>query len=378
MERPNYRSSFDMFDVRTKSQMKASIRGWPDILLITPHVERTVVELRQLLEGRHLVAIDCSNPIKVQGGKRRLIDQIRYYWLDPLCTMCRLMPRVWRYRVIIAYYHRNGYWLGLLRRLFHGSPGAKWIWIGFAPNPPRPGLLGWIKERVTYHALLGHDLIVCNSLPVIDMIRRRYPAVAGRLAYARWGGSGSESIAGSVDKGYVFCGGRTNRDFATVLRVVSELGCPAVFVVGKDAELPSTVPDNVAIYRDVSSEDFQRLVREARVVVLALKRPDISSGQVVLNRAMQTGKPIVVTATAGIDDYVTDGQDAVLAAAGNVEDLKAKLASLLQDPDRRREMGIAARLTYETNFNSRVFAQQLFDALTPVCKSALSERDETS
>jgi len=129
-----------------------------EILLITPQIEQTVVELRQLLEEQHSIDIDCSNPIKVQGENRRLVHRLRYYWLDPFSTMIRLTPRVWRYRLVITYYHRNGYWLGVLGRLFRRDSTSRWVWIGFAPNPPRSGLLGWIKECITYNALLGHDL----------------------------------------------------------------------------------------------------------------------------------------------------------------------------------------------------------------------------
>ena len=46
-----------------------------------------------------------------------------------------------------------------------------------------------------HRALLGHDLVVCNALPVIEMIRSRYPRSAGRLAYVRWGGWGEAAGA---------------------------------------------------------------------------------------------------------------------------------------------------------------------------------------
>jgi glycosyltransferase involved in cell wall biosynthesis len=82
---------------------------------------------------------------------------------------------------------------------------------------------------------------------------------------------------------------------------------------------------------------------------------------------MQSGKAVVVTAIAGIDDYVTAGKDAILVAPGNVDDLKAKLTFLLENPRKRNELGTAARLTFEKSFNSKAFAEQLFDILTAAC-----------
>jgi glycosyltransferase involved in cell wall biosynthesis len=351
--------------------MKPSASEVPRILLVTPHLEPTLIELKRLLASGRSVDIYSSDTVEVQG-ERTLVDVLRFYWLDPLSTMIRLVPRVWRYRLIINYYHRNGYWLGLLGRVFPRRARAKLAWIGFAPNPRRSGLLGWIRENVTYSALLGHDVIVCNTLPVIATVQRRYPRVAERLAYARWGGTGDEDFETATDNGYIFTGGRTNRDFTTVFEALSRIDCPSVIVAGKDVRFPVNVPEHISIYRDISPEQFQKLLQGASVVVVALKRPDVSSGQVVLNRAMRSGKPVVVTATAGLDEYVTDGKDAVFVAPGDVRDLMAKLAWLLDHPQQRREIGLAARRTYETSFNSRVFARELFDRLSVAFGDAVS------
>jgi hypothetical protein len=55
------------------------------------------------------------------GGKRGLIAKLRFQWVDPVVTMLRMAPRVWRYHMVIAYYHRNGYSLGMLQGLLGRS-----------------------------------------------------------------------------------------------------------------------------------------------------------------------------------------------------------------------------------------------------------------
>jgi glycosyltransferase involved in cell wall biosynthesis len=338
-----------------------------EVLIVTPHLEQTVVDLRDLLGGEGVVDLFCSNPVRVQGHKRGLLSRLRYYWFDPILTMMRLVPFVWRYRLVITYYHRNGYWLGLVRRIFLGRKQATWVWIGFAPNPVRRGLRGLAKEAITRSALAGHDLVVCNALPVVDMIKQRFPKVANRVTYVRWGGGGSpRAMDQCPDKGYIFCGGRTNRDFDTVLEAVAELRCPTVIVAPGEEQFSVAVPPHVSVHRDIPSEEFSRLMRDAGIVVVALKRQDISSGQVLLNQAMQHGKAVVVTAVAGMEAYVTDGTDALLVASGDVQDLKVKLALLLDSAERRKIMGRAARMTFERSFNSQVFARTLFEAVTRV------------
>jgi glycosyltransferase involved in cell wall biosynthesis len=59
--------------------------------------------------------------------------------------------------------------------------------------------------------------------------------------------------------------------------------------------------------------------------VIALSRPEISSGQVVLSEAMRRDKAVVVTTVAGINDYVSDGQDALLVKPKDPVDLCNRL-----------------------------------------------------
>jgi hypothetical protein len=161
----------------------------------------------------------------------------------------------------------------------------------------------------------------------------------------------------------VFCGGRTNRDFDTVLEAVTSLGVRTILVVGETTRFRRKVPDFVTVHRNIPPSRFQSLIEEAGIIVIALERPDISSGQVVLMQAMRCAKPTVVSATAGIEDYVADGVDVLLFEPHSARDLTARLKMLLEDAGLRRAMGVAAGATYDTKFNSVAFARDLSAAL---------------
>ena len=335
-----------------------------EILIVTARMEPPVRELAERL-GRHgKVDVFCSGAVSVWGERRGIRAKAAYFVLDPLRTMLRLARRVWRYELVICYYHRNGYWLGILKRLLGRRRGSRLVWIGFAPNPKAPGLRGRVKEAITRHALLGCDLVICNTRPLIQTVSLRYPAIRGKVAFVRWGGGrGKPPPENLRDNGFVFCGGRTNRDFDTVLDAVASLEARTVLVVGESTQFRSDVPDFVTVHRNISEGQFQSLVEEAAVVVIALQRPDISSGQVVLMQAMRCGKPVVISATAGIEDYVRDGVDALLFRPGSAQDLARQLQRLLQDRALRRALGEAAALTYEQRFNSSAFTRDLYSTL---------------
>lgn len=71
--------------------------------------------------------------------------------------------------------------------------------------------------------------------------------------------------------------------------------------------------------------------------------PSLSEGlPVALLEAMARGLPIVVSRVGGVPEIVTDGADAVLVEAGDAAALADRLGDLVEDPERRRELGEAA------------------------------------
>lgn len=335
-----------------------------DILIVTAQMEPPVQELAERLGGDDRVEVYCSGATSVWGDHRSALAKAAYFLIDPMMTMIRLIRRVWRYKLVICYYHRNGYWLGILNWLFGRHRGLRLVWVGFAPNPRIPGLRGSLKEALTRLALSGCDLVICNTRPLIRAVSDRYPAARDKLAFVRWGGGlGRPAPERLQDKGYIFCGGRTNRDFDTVLEAAATLKARTILVVGEDTRFGRDVPECVTVLRNISDGKFQSLIEQARIVVISLKRPDISSGQVVLMQALRCGKPTVISATAGIEDYVADGVDVLLFRPGSAQDLSARLRSLLGDAGLRRAMGTAAAATYERKYNSATFARDLHATL---------------
>ncbi|MDH5564162.1 MAG: glycosyltransferase family 4 protein [Nitrospirota bacterium] len=70
----------------------------------------------------------------------------------------------------------------------------------------------------------------------------------------------------------------------------------------------------------------------------------------VLVEAMAMGLPVVSTAIASIPELIHDDHNGILTPQHDPESLAEALGLLLQDSDRRRTLGIAARKTVEENF----------------------------
>jgi glycosyltransferase involved in cell wall biosynthesis len=79
----------------------------------------------------------------------------------------------------------------------------------------------------------------------------------------------------------------------------------------------------------------------------------------VLVEAMACAVPVVSTSVGGIPDLVRHGQNGLLSPPRDVVAAAGHLASLLDDPDLRRRLGVAGRATVEAGFDTRVAARRL-------------------
>ena len=79
----------------------------------------------------------------------------------------------------------------------------------------------------------------------------------------------------------------------------------------------------------------------------------------VLVEAMACGLPVVSTSVAGIPELVKPDQNGLLVAPHDADALFAALAALLADPDRRKQLGEAARRTVVEHFDLRAAAREL-------------------
>jgi glycosyltransferase involved in cell wall biosynthesis len=79
---------------------------------------------------------------------------------------------------------------------------------------------------------------------------------------------------------------------------------------------------------------------------------------VAMMEALAVGLPVIATAVPGIQDEVTDGVEASLVPLGRPDELAEAILSLVQDPERRARMAIAARAHAE-RFDMTVTARTI-------------------
>jgi phosphatidylinositol alpha-1,6-mannosyltransferase len=85
---------------------------------------------------------------------------------------------------------------------------------------------------------------------------------------------------------------------------------------------------------------------------------------IVFLEAAAGGMPVVAGASGGVRDAVADGETGVVVdRPDDVASVATALARLLEDPEARRRMGVAARERAVQSFSYDVLAERLWSAL---------------
>jgi colanic acid/amylovoran biosynthesis glycosyltransferase len=127
------------------------------------------------------------------------------------------------------------------------------------------------------------------------------------------------------------------------------------------------IADRVTFLGAVAQDKVRDLYAEASIFCL----PSFAEGvPVVLMEAMAMGLPVVTTRIAGIPELVEDGSGGVVVAPGRADELAARLGELLDNPERRRELGRLGREKVLAEFDAEDSAAQLHDVFEELCPSA--------
>jgi glycosyltransferase involved in cell wall biosynthesis len=104
----------------------------------------------------------------------------------------------------------------------------------------------------------------------------------------------------------------------------------------------------------------------ARASVLVLARPSSQQADAgfptKIGEYLASGRPVVVTNTSDLAEYLDDGESAYLVPPDDVDAFAAKLRQVLGEPDKAEQVGRAGRGVAERCFHYRVAGRTLAEA----------------
>ncbi|OIQ95608.1 D-inositol-3-phosphate glycosyltransferase [mine drainage metagenome] len=217
--------------------------------------------------------------------------------------------------------------------------GVIWLTDGAASSHDVRSRVRWLRQFESLWVLSSAQIA-----PLRDLVGRHGPRIS--------------SVAFGVDHEFfglrsypsrplvLSVGGDRDRDVVTLYRAMADVkrSLPhAEIVVQTSSSLEP--PEGIARVARVSHLELRELYARASVVTIAT-RPNLHvSGMTVSLEAMATGRPVVITGTPGMRDYVQQGVNGLIVSPGDADALARQTVALLRDESRGRELGMAGRVS---------------------------------
>ncbi len=293
-------------------------------------------------------------------GYNSHFEKVLSLWRSYIVGSCNAFKRSMNFDVVFAWHAVLGLLLAFwCRLLFRKTPR---IVIAQLIEPHRPdGLLQWLRTAFVRYALKRVDSVVVYSRVEVKEYKRRFGNSRTTFHFVPLG-LDLQKIRARPSQGYIFSGGRSNRDYGTLFKSVHDLDI-SVEIVAQRFNIKDPVPPNVRLQYSVFGSDFDDLVAGAEIVVVPLDRPDESSGQLVVLQAMAHGKPVVVTHNRGILDYIDPGLNAMTVPPHDEVALRTILIDLMNNREKRLELGERAKQDVK-QFSMEISGQKIAELIS--------------
>ncbi|WP_077034816.1 glycosyltransferase [Pelomonas sp. KK5] len=149
--------------------------------------------------------------------------------------------------------------------------------------------------------------------------------------------------------GYAMSAGRAERDYALLARAWAGMDKQLHIVCDTEAPLQDVpASPHIELFRRCFENDYFLQIAGADFVVVTLKDPELSAGQMVLLQSMSMGKPVIISRTPTTEEYGEHLQTLYFVEHASEQALRDAIRTLEADPALRARIGAAAREHYES------------------------------
>ena len=287
-----------------------------------------------LLERDHAIRVVLSDPLPFPLNPLVRKHQV-YAGLDPL----RALSILARHRdadVVLTCFEPGAAGLLALRHLAGFRTPVAIIDIGLTEDwAVRRRLLDFVVPRADAIYPLGQNQV--------EYIHRHWRTRADvRLIHQHidpvFYQPGPPAGAGPV----LSVGDDHGRDFPTLLQAFA--GLPGQLVLKTRMVDAASQPANVQVVSArLPALGYRALFEQASIVVVPLRDMLTASGVGTVLEAMAMGKPLILSDSAGIRDYVIPDETALVVPCGDAAALRAAIQRLQREPHTRARLGAGAR-----------------------------------
>ena len=273
----------------------------PILLLANCRVEQVVIDA---LEEQ----LNCKVDLKyIDSIGEKSKNAIARHW-SYMKLVAGTFFRSRNYQLIIFWQQFIALYFALFRALFFfiGLPPAIILTFIFIK---RKGLKGKLHKSL-YNNAVGAGFvkkIVCHSSQELKLYNQEFQGVSDNKFVFVPVGEGVGDLPFESKLGdYYFAGGSSNRDYNVLVDVFKENGKKLIVACQPTNLKKEGLPQNIQVHYNLYGDAFLKKMAGAKAVIITLKDPEISSGQLVLLNAMRLKKCCIVTEGPGMQDYTSE------------------------------------------------------------------------
>ena len=277
--------------------------------------------------------------------------------LDPLRAL-RVIFRERDSDVVISFFESGAVFLLLLRGIFRFKAPIIIRDVGITES--------WrIRERILDFVIPRADAVLPMGSNQVEYIRKRWkvrglvefhPTETDTNFYAPRPEAPSNGTILAV-------GDDAARDFGTMLEAIKGLDFPVLIKSGKVKEDREVYPNLTVISRHLSFIEYRQLFIDAALVIVPLADAIHASGVTTLLEAMAMGKPVIVSDSEGIRDYIVAGETCLAVPCNDPAALRSAIDRLMAEPETRARLGAGARRFVEKYCSPEAHAGAIEDVI---------------
>lgn len=270
--------------------------------------------------------------IDVQANNilHKIEKKIKFYIWQALIAYKRQK----KYDIIISHGAQSGLVLCLLRTMtFCKTPKHIIFDIG-GMNGDRNNKT---EVALIKFALQSNPYIICHSKVIVDNYKKHFLNLVDRTKFIPFGCDTEEFSPkeGVNKKNQIVTFGYNKRDYHTLIQAFKRIEHPGVKLkiigIPYPPEEAKGNPD-IEIIPKVPIKILKEEIQASRFVVIPLPVYNYSYGQMSFLQSMSIGKPVIVTETPSSVDYYLPQQKAMITVKPyDIEDMKEKIESLLNN-----------------------------------------------
>ena len=144
----------------------------------------------------------------------------------------------------------------------------------------------------------------------------------------------------TLPRNYICAIGSNSRDYPLLMKAMEALPhISLVLVTSLEACRNLHIPPNVKVLSNLPIQEVWNVIQHSQFMVLPLQHAEVPCGHVTLVNSLFLKKPVIITASVGIEDYIQDGFNGVTVPPGDRKAFIEAISKLWETPSLLQALG---------------------------------------